>query len=64
MTAMAMMVLFRDNNISPDCQIIGYLPNYWQKGPNIEYIVSRNLSNYTSGFSVLPATFAATMANN
>jgi hypothetical protein len=49
MTAMAMMVLFRDNNISPDAQIINYLPDYWEKGPNIEYIVFRNLFNHTSG---------------
>jgi CubicO group peptidase (beta-lactamase class C family) len=51
MTAMAMMVLFRDNNISPDAQIINYLPDYWEKGPNIEYIVFRNLFNHTSGLS-------------
>jgi CubicO group peptidase (beta-lactamase class C family) len=51
MTAMAMMVLLRDNNISPDAQIIDYLPDYWVKGPNIEYIVFRNLFNHTSGLS-------------
>jgi len=51
MTAMAMMVLFRDKNISPDAQIIDYLPDYWEKGPNIEYIVFRNLFNHTSGLS-------------
>jgi hypothetical protein len=51
MTAMAMMVLLRDNNISPDAQIIDYLPDYWVKGTNIEYIVFRNLFNHTSGLS-------------
>jgi hypothetical protein len=51
MTAMAMMVLFRDHSISPDAQIIDYLPDYWEKGPNIEYIVFRNLFNHTSGLS-------------
>jgi CubicO group peptidase (beta-lactamase class C family) len=51
MTAMAMMVLLRDHNISPDAQIIDYLPDYWVKGPNIEYIVFRNLFNHTSGLS-------------
>ena len=51
MTAMAMMVLFRDRDISPDAQIIDYLPDYWVKGPNIEYIVFRNLFNHTSGLS-------------
>ena len=49
MTAMAMTVLLRDHNISPDAQIIDYLPDYWAKGPNIEYIVFRNLFNHTSG---------------
>jgi len=51
MTAMAMMVLLRDNNISPDAQIIDYLPDYWVKGPNVEYITFRNLFNHTSGLS-------------
>jgi hypothetical protein len=51
MTAMAMTVLLRDHNISPDAQIIDYLPDYWAKGPNIEYIVFRNLLNHTSGLS-------------
>jgi CubicO group peptidase (beta-lactamase class C family) len=51
MTAMAMTVLLRDNNISPDAQIINHLPDYWTKGSNIEYIVFRNLFNHTSGLS-------------
>ena len=51
MTAMAMMVLFRDHNISPDAQIIDYLPDYWVKGPNVECITFRNLFNHTSGLS-------------
>jgi hypothetical protein len=51
MTAMAMTVLLRDHNISPDAKIIDYLPDYWAKGPNIEYIVFRNLFNHTSGLS-------------
>jgi Beta-lactamase len=53
-TAMAMMVLFRDNKISPDAQIINYLPDYWVKGSNVEQITFRNLFNHTSGLSVLP----------
>jgi CubicO group peptidase (beta-lactamase class C family) len=53
MTAMAMTVLLRDNNISPDAQIINYLPDYWTKGSNIEYIVFRNLFNHTSGLSAI-----------
>ncbi len=51
MTAMAMMVLLRDNNISPDAHIVDYLPDYWAKGPNIERIVFRDLFNHTSGLS-------------
>jgi hypothetical protein len=51
MTAMAMVVLMRDNHISPDAQIIDYLPDYWAKGPNIECIAFRNLFNHTSGLS-------------
>ncbi|HYB10453.1 MAG TPA: serine hydrolase domain-containing protein [Alphaproteobacteria bacterium] len=51
MTAMAMMVLFRDNNISPDALITDYLPDYWVEGPNVEYITFRNLFNHTSGLS-------------
>lgn len=48
-TAMAMTVLMAEKGISPDAQIIDYLPDYWAKGPNIEYIVFRNLFNHTSG---------------
>ena len=51
MTAMAMKVLLRDNKISPDAQIINYLPDYWAKGSNIEHITFRNLFNHTSGLS-------------
>jgi CubicO group peptidase (beta-lactamase class C family) len=50
-TAMAMTVLLSDHGISPDAPIIDYLPDYWAKGPNIEYIVFRNLFNHTSGLS-------------
>jgi CubicO group peptidase (beta-lactamase class C family) len=48
-TAMAMTRLLSDKGISPDAQIIEYLPDYWAKGPNIQYIVFRNLFNHTSG---------------
>jgi hypothetical protein len=49
MTTMAMVVLLRDHNISPDAHIIDYLPDYWAKGSNIEDITFRNLFNHTSG---------------
>jgi CubicO group peptidase (beta-lactamase class C family) len=55
MTAMAMMVLFRDHKISNppwDVPIIDYLPGYWQKGSNIEYITFLNLFQHTSGLGL------------
>jgi CubicO group peptidase (beta-lactamase class C family) len=51
MTAIAMTQLMGEHNISPDAQIIDYLPDYWAKGPNIEYIVFRNVLDHTSGLS-------------
>ena len=48
-TAMAMTLLMAEKGISPDAQIIDFLPDYWAKGPNIQYIVFRNLFNHTSG---------------
>jgi CubicO group peptidase (beta-lactamase class C family) len=50
-TAMAMTQLMIERGISPDAQIIDYLPDYWAKGPNIQYIVFRNLMNHTSGLT-------------
>ncbi len=50
-TAMAMTRLLSENNISPDAPIIDYLPDYWAKGPNIEYISFRHLWNHTSGLT-------------
>lgn len=50
-TAMAMTTLFERYNISPDAQIINYLPDYWVKGGNIEYITFRNLLQHTSGLT-------------
>lgn len=52
-TAIAMTLLLSENKISPDAQIIDYLPDYWMKGPNIEYIVFRNLMNHTSGLTAV-----------
>jgi CubicO group peptidase (beta-lactamase class C family) len=50
-TAIAMTQLLAEKGISPDAPIIDYLPDYWAKGPNIEYIVFRNLMNHTSGLA-------------
>jgi CubicO group peptidase (beta-lactamase class C family) len=52
-TAIAMTLLLSENNISPDAQIIDYLPDYWAKGPNIQFIAFRNLMNHTSGLSAV-----------
>jgi CubicO group peptidase (beta-lactamase class C family) len=48
-----MTLLLSENKISPDAQIIDYLPNYWAKGPNIQFITFRNLMNHTSGLSAV-----------
>ena len=48
-TAMAMTLLMAEKGISPDTPIIDFLPDYWAKGANIQYIVFRNLFNHTSG---------------
>jgi Beta-lactamase len=52
-TAIAMTLLLSENNVSPDAQIIDYLPNYWVKGPNIQFVTFRNLMNHTSGLSAV-----------
>jgi len=52
-TAIAMTLLLSEKNISPDAQIIDYLPDYWAKGPNIQFITFRNLMNHTSGLSAV-----------
>ena len=53
MTAIAMTLLLSEHNISPDAQIIDFLPDYWAKGPNIQFIVFRNLMNHTSGLTAV-----------
>jgi CubicO group peptidase (beta-lactamase class C family) len=52
-TAIAMTLLLSENSISPDAQIIDFLPDYWVKGPNIQFITFRNLMNHTSGLSAV-----------
>lgn len=49
-TAIAMTKLLNDKNISYDTPIIGFLPAYWAKGPNINLITFRHLMTHTSGF--------------
>jgi CubicO group peptidase (beta-lactamase class C family) len=50
-TAMAMTKLLNDKRISYDTPIGNFLPNYWDKGPNINKITFRNLMTHTSGFN-------------
>ncbi len=51
MTAIGMTRLLEEKNISPDTPIIGFLPTYWQFGPNINQITFRDLLTHRSGFS-------------
>ena len=50
-TATAVTRLLHDKGLSADTPIIGFLPNYWAKGPNIEKITFRHLLTHTSGFA-------------
>jgi CubicO group peptidase (beta-lactamase class C family) len=49
-TAMAMTRVLNERKISYDTPIIGSLPVYWAKGPNIDKITFRHLLTHTSGF--------------
>lgn len=51
LTAVGLVKLLDSKGISYDAKIIGYLPTYWTKGPNIDKISFRHLLNHTSGFS-------------
>jgi CubicO group peptidase (beta-lactamase class C family) len=50
-TAIAMTKLLIQKNISANDFIIGYLPDYWSKGRNIEKISFRLLMTHRSGFN-------------
>ncbi len=50
-TAIAMTKLLGEAGIPPDTPIIDYLPAYWVKGPNVEYITFFNLLAHTSGLA-------------
>ncbi len=54
-TAIAMTKLLNDMQMSYDTPIIGFLPNYWAKGPNIDKITFRQLMTHTSGFPEGPS---------
>jgi len=57
MTAMAMTQLLEAHGIGFDTPIVGFLPTYWAKGPNIDKITFRQLMTHTSGF--VPNTSAS-----
>ena len=50
-TAIAMTRILNEKQISYDTPIIGFLPTYWAKGPNIDRITFRHLMTHTSGFN-------------
>lgn len=50
-TAIAMTRLLGEAGISPGTPIIGYLPAYWAKGPNVGYITFADLLAHTSGLA-------------
>ena len=50
-TAIAMTRLLGEAGISPGTPIIGYLPAYWVKGPNVGYITFDDLLAHTSGLA-------------
>lgn len=49
-TAVAMLRLLHEKQIALDSPIIGFLPAYWAKGPNIDRITFRHLLTHRSGF--------------
>jgi CubicO group peptidase (beta-lactamase class C family) len=50
-TAIAMTKLLDEAGISPAAPIIGYLPAYWVKGPNVDQITFFDLLAHTSGLA-------------
>ena len=50
-TAMAMTKVLNEKHMSYDTPIIGWLPAYWAKGPNINKITFRDLMTHRSGFN-------------
>jgi CubicO group peptidase (beta-lactamase class C family) len=51
LTAVALVKALDAKGISYNSKIIGYLPQYWTKGPNIDQITFRHLLTHTSGLS-------------
>jgi CubicO group peptidase (beta-lactamase class C family) len=51
-TAIAMTKLLNEHHVSYDTPIVGFLPNYWVKGWNIEKVTFRHLMTHTSGLGI------------
>jgi hypothetical protein len=51
LTAIAMTKLLNDAGIPYETPIIGYLPTYWVKGPNVDEITFAELMTHTSGLA-------------
>jgi CubicO group peptidase (beta-lactamase class C family) len=51
-TAIALTKLLNDSRLSYDTPIVGFLPSYWAKGPNVNTITFRHLMTHTSGLGV------------
>jgi CubicO group peptidase (beta-lactamase class C family) len=56
MTAIAMTRLLDGAGIPPSTPIIGYLPDYWVKGPNVDQITFAELLTHTSGLAYQDTT--------
>lgn len=50
-TAMALIKVLDERQIKDVTPIIGFLPSYWVKGPNIDQITFHQLLTHTSGFN-------------
>jgi CubicO group peptidase (beta-lactamase class C family) len=62
LTAVALVKALDAKGVSYDAKIIGYLPTYWTKGPNIDQITFRHLLTHRSGLSpTSSATDSASM---
>lgn len=56
LTGVGLVKLLDAKGISYDTPIIGYLPTYWTKGPNIDQITFRHLLTHRSGFDTGTST--------
>lgn len=50
-TAVAVLRFLRDNQMSVDDSIADFLPDWWERGDNLNQVTFRNLLDHTSGFT-------------